>query len=53
MVSMVVAVVCIQLARLGLVIHLSDGETYQQDHLDVKVILALGKSLSLPSVRKQ
>lgn len=43
LVSMVVAVVCIQLARLGLVTHLSDGDTHRQDDLDVLVVLAIGK----------
>lgn len=49
-VSMVVGVVCIQLLKLGLVTQLSDGDTYRQDTLDVKVILAMGKEESFSVV---
>ena len=42
-VSMVVAVVNIQLLKLGLVNHMSDGDTLKKESNDPLVILALGK----------
>lgn len=43
LVSMVVAVVSIQLLRLGLVNHMSDGDTLKKADHDPMVIMALGK----------
>ena len=42
-VSMVVAVVNIQLLKLGLVNHMSDGDTLKKESNDPLVILALGE----------
>mgnify|MGYP001793180628 CR=1 FL=1 len=41
MVSMVVAVVSIQLLKSGLVNHMSDGDTLSKDERDVLVIIAI------------
>ena len=40
-VSMVTAVVSIQLLRLGLVIHTTDGQTFQKEEKDPLIIIAL------------
>ncbi|XP_064600843.1 transmembrane protein 196-like [Liolophura sinensis] len=40
-VSLVTAVVSIQLLRLGLVNHTTDGHTFQKEHKDVLIIIAL------------
>ena len=47
LVSMVVAVVSIQLLRLGLVNHMSDGDTLEKSDHDPMVIMALGKLLKV------
>ena len=41
-VSMVTAVVSIQLLRLGLVNHTTDGQTFQKQEKDTLIIIALG-----------
>lgn len=41
-VSMVTAIVSIQLLRLGLVNHTTDGHTFQKEHLDLCILIALG-----------
>ena len=40
---MVTSVVSIQLLKLGLVNHMSDGDTQRKDNRDLLVIMALGK----------
>ena len=40
-VSCVTAIVSIQLLRLGLVNHTTDGHTFQKEHLDVCILVAL------------
>ncbi|ELU04200.1 hypothetical protein CAPTEDRAFT_225997 [Capitella teleta] len=41
-VSMVTAIVSIQLLRLGLVNHTTDGHTFQKEDLDMCILVALG-----------
>jgi hypothetical protein len=41
-VSLVTAIVSIQLLRLGLVNHTTDGHTYQKDSKDILILIALG-----------
>jgi hypothetical protein len=41
-VSLVTAIVSIQLLRLGLVNHTTDGHTFQKEHKDVLILVALG-----------
>uniref|UniRef100_A0A1I8HVF0 Transmembrane protein n=1 Tax=Macrostomum lignano TaxID=282301 RepID=A0A1I8HVF0_9PLAT len=43
-VSLLTAVISIQLLRLGLVNHTTDGHTYQKENLDVLLLCALGAS---------
>lgn len=42
LVSLVTAVVSIQLLRLGLVTHTTDGHTFQKEEKDILTLLALG-----------
>uniref|UniRef100_A0A1I8FL12 Palmitoyltransferase n=1 Tax=Macrostomum lignano TaxID=282301 RepID=A0A1I8FL12_9PLAT len=49
-VSLLTAVISIQLLRLGLVNHTTDGHTYQKENLDVLLLCALGPPApSLPA----
>ena len=41
-VSMVVAIISIQLLRLGLVNHTTDGHTFQKEKKDMLILIALG-----------
>ena len=41
-VSLVTCIISIQLLRLGLVNHTTDGQTYQKDEKDILILLALG-----------
>ena len=41
-VSLVTAIVSIQLLRLGLVNQTTDGHTFQKEHKDVQILIALG-----------
>ncbi|KAK6182719.1 hypothetical protein SNE40_010340 [Patella caerulea] len=43
-VSLVTAVVSIQLLRLGLVNHTTDGHTFQKENKDVLIFIALGSA---------
>jgi hypothetical protein len=44
-VSIVTAVVSIQLLRLGLVNHTTDGHTFQKENKDILILIALATGL--------